>query len=318
MPLTASIPIVILTVLVPAWALFRATRIDPRAPKIPCTMPGDGARVVPEIVRLRRFVIVWSIVLMVFGVVVLVFVPFGRDSRIRPSFGAFASGLYGPLFLYVRSRRMFHPSTAALDLTSEGQSMAEKLGRRLHEVRIVDSDYGKKYAAAIIRKTRGQYTALLTARLVEVSGMDEVRGVVAHEVAHLAARAKWSPRGVVAPAFMLLFAQLVLMVVMLYHGIHAPVTAIVLVYTLPIIGIAIQFKYHIPVDRWNESECDRIALWLTGDLGAMERGLTNTAKYSQSPKMHQKDGWTHPSIPKRIRMLREAARDLGLDGAGME
>lgn len=186
------------------------------------------------------------------------------------------------------------------ELTTRAKEIAIRMGRIVGDVRIDNSDNGRKFSNAMIH-TRSRHI-IFAHRNLEVLGTEEIDWILAHEIAHYDYRK--------SPLFIVLLLSLSTVTFAMFTGDMimkicslAPVTVFIILVSVIMPGIS----------HKREFEADRIALETTRNLPAAESALSRFIEASQNPESMRKDTSTHPSLEKRIQALRETALRLGLD-----
>ncbi|MEN6370502.1 MAG: M48 family metalloprotease [Armatimonadota bacterium] len=197
-----------------------------------------------------------------------------------------------PLYLKFIVMPPKKPVTLDDSLLAAARSLADRLGVKICEVRILEGDYGMRHPLAWV-KFKGKII-YITRKLVDVLSEEEMSWVLAHELAHL--KTERLGRLKAAMKFTWLMALLpALFLINLFYVFYVSgsIASLVIVYGVPIVAEIIFIAMSLPIERRIEYEADLIAL--------------------ETTENHEKELLEdHPKVSNRVRMLKKAAEEMGI------
>jgi Zn-dependent protease with chaperone function len=195
------------------------------------------------------------------------------------------------------------------------QALAERSGVRMRRVAVIRSKTANAYVTLL-------GTVGLTSGLLEKLDEDEVRAVVAHELAHLkrghvkrtlGVTLTWTT-GVYATWWMIERTFLKSVSPNVYAALNNPIVYVVLLNTVIALVVG-------PGKRRREEEADRLAVEWTGDPDLVIRALTKIHTLNESPhrlKRSDEAIHSHPSLVHRVEAIRRAWPECAREPAALQ
>jgi Zn-dependent protease with chaperone function len=161
---------------------------------------------------------------------------------------------------------------------------------------------------------------IISRKSLEVLTPEELRCVLAHELAHLKLRYLiwWLPLLPLCGALFLVFPIILTIAVLLpMRDLWLPGIDPVLLIIIGVLVTTFSISPLFFVERWilrrKEYKADRMALEVTRNLDGIVSALTKLAQHSPIPYLVEvEDLSTHPALSHRIERLRQIAKELGI------
>ncbi len=225
-------------------------------------------------------------------------------SRWVPQFVTFA--IFG---YFVRNR--FYPNQVDADLTARTHQLASRVGVQVREVRLITSGWAKKNANGFAVLKKGMI--FVTQRAADALPPPQLDWLLAHELAHFGQLPVWRRTTRLAVALPAAVALVSLVPILLDARAHS-VLALWLI-GLPWIGFLVVANEVGEIRRAMEYESDRQAMIAVGDVDVACSAMLAIASNTENPKAHDQELDEHPKLIKRIKAMRMAAAELGLEPA---
>lgn len=215
-------------------------------------------------------------------------------------------------FVFRRRLRSFDVTVEDPQLEAMVQKMASEMGVTVKKVEIDGKELGRQFPNA---SASAADVVTLTARLRDILEEDELRSVVAHELAHLKLRHPHRRRNLHAGIFLVATVAAIILVAVNQTGSFTSGRLAMLVMVVPFVVMVFVFLAAGPSFRRQEYAADRLMLETTRDLDAAVSALEKMVRNSEAPHVHEMEVGMHPAMSKRIEQLRAIAAELGLSSS---
>lgn len=260
--------------------------------------------------RLRQCLIAQALLVTGLFIYIMVARPYeilgwSRLSSLLPAL----SGFWVPIITLKPLLARFKPNHPDSELTRRAQELATLMGVELREVRVAESDYAKRNpnAFAYLRKK----SIIVTRKALDVMSPAQLDSLLAHELAHFRQISIF--RGSIWPASAIKLACALLIIAPMGLDMYTRSMFAVLVAGILPISCVIDLYQLTALRHALEYDADINGMLATRNLSAAISSLKTAVLNSQNPKIHDMELDEHPKTSKRIKALRLAAAQAGIE-----